>query len=85
MCEVVEGVDVDKMKTLKYGLPDMNEYNIGEYLDLDELEMIVGDFCDSDYDNFTEEQKERYNMFGKAYEDKCSADYELTPLYPGDE
>ena len=30
VCEVVEGVDVDKMKTLKYGLPDMNEYGIDE-------------------------------------------------------
>jgi hypothetical protein len=61
VCEVIEGVDVDKMKKLKYGLPNVNEYDIGDYLDFDELQIIAGDFGDTDYDNFTDEQKEWYN------------------------
>jgi len=56
--EVIDGVDVDNVKQLKYPLPDVTEYNIGQYLDFDELQIIVGDFGDTDYDNFTEEQKE---------------------------
>ena len=57
VCEVIEGVDVDKTKKLKYGLPNVNEYDIGDYLDFDELQIIAGDFGDTDYDNFTDEQK----------------------------
>lgn len=86
VCEVIEGVDVDKMKKLKYGLPNVNEYDIGDYLDFDELQIIAGDFGDTDYDNFTDEQKERYNKFGKAFEDKIAADYpDVIPPYPGNE
>jgi hypothetical protein len=86
VCEVIEGVDVDKMKKLKYGLPNVNEYDIGDYLDFDELQIIAGDFGDTDYDNFTDEQKERYNKFGKAFEDKIAEDYpDVIPPYPGNE
>ena len=49
------------MKKLKYDLPNVSEYDIGDYLDLDELQIIAGDFGDTDYDNFTDEQKERYH------------------------
>lgn len=75
VCEVIEGVDVDKMKKLKYDLPNVSEYDIGEYLDFDELQIIAGDVGDTDYDNFSDEQKERYNKFGKAFEDKCALEY----------
>ena len=60
------------MKTLWYGLPDMNEYDIGEYLDIDELEMIAGDFCDSDYDNFTEARNRRKGRTSLARHKKTS-------------
>ena len=60
------------MKTLRYGLPDMNEYDIGEYLDIDELEMIAGDFCDSDYDNFTEARNRRKGRTSLARHKKTS-------------
>jgi hypothetical protein len=33
VCEVFEGVDVDKMKKLKYAVPNIDEYDIGKYLD----------------------------------------------------
>ena len=29
VCEVIEGVDIDKMKKLKYALPNVNDYDIG--------------------------------------------------------
>lgn len=48
--EVIDGVDVDKVKQLKYPLP--------QYLDLDWLQIIVGDFGDTDYDNFPETERE---------------------------
>ena len=64
--EVIDGANVDSMKKLKYDLPNVDEYDIGEYLSFDELQIIPGDFGDTDYDNFTDEQKERYNKFGKA-------------------
>ena len=73
--EAIEGVDVDKVKQLKYSLPDVTEYNIGQYLDLDELQIIAGDFGDTDYDNFTAEQKERYNKFGEAFEVLSAIEY----------
>jgi len=57
--EMIEGVDVDKMKQLKYAVPNVSEYDIGEYLDFDELQIIAGDVGDTDYDNFTDEQKGR--------------------------
>jgi len=48
--------------------------------------IIAGGFGDTDYDNFTDEQKERYNKFGKAFEDKIVADYpDVIPPYPGNE
>ena len=57
-----------------------------EKTDLDELQIIAGDFGDTDYDNFTDEQKERYNEFGKAFEEKIAADYpDVVPPYPGNE
>lgn len=73
--EVIEGVDIDAMKQLKYAVPNINEYDIGEYLKFDELQIIAGDVGDTDYDNFTDEQKERYNKFGKAFEDMCALEY----------
>ena len=75
VCEVIEGVDVDKLKKLKYALPNVDDYDISEYLDFDELQIIAGDFDDTDYANFTEEQKERYNQFGKAFEDMSAIEY----------
>lgn len=75
VCEVIEGVDVDEMKKLKYNLPNVDDYNISEYLDFDELQIIAGDFDDTDYDNFTDEQKESYNKFGKAFEDMSTIEY----------
>ena len=70
VCNVIEGVDEDKLKKLKYALPNVDDYDISEYLDFDELQIIAGDFDDTDYDNnFTDRQKERYNQFGKAFED----------------
>ena len=75
VCEVFEGVDVDKMKKLKYAVPNIDEYDIGKYLDFDELQIIAGDVGDTNYDNFTDEQKGRYNKFGKAFEDKCALEY----------
>ena len=73
--EAIDGVDVDKVKQLKYPLPDVTEYNIGQYLDFDELQIIAGDYGDTDYDNFTEEQKERYNKFGEAFEVLTAIEY----------
>ena len=72
---MIEGVDVDKLKKLKYALPNVDDYDISEYLDFDELQIIAGDFDDTDYANFTEEQKERYNQFGKAFEDMSAIEY----------
>ena len=73
--EVIDGVNVDEVKQLKYPLPDVTEYNIDEYLAFDELQIIAGDFGDTDYDNFTEEQKERYNKFGEAFEALSAIEY----------
>ena len=73
--EVIDGVNVDEVKQLKYPLPDVTEYNIDEYLAFDELQIIAGDFGDTDYDNFTEEQKERYNKFGEAFEVLSAIEY----------
>ena len=73
--EVIDGADVDSMKKLKYDLPNVDEYGIGEYLSFDELQIIAGDFGDTDYDNFTDEQKERYNKFGNAFEDMIATEY----------
>ena len=73
--EVIDGVNVDEVKQLKYPLPDVTEYNIGQYLDFDELQIIAGDVGDTDYDNFTEEQKERYNKFGEAFEVLSAIEY----------
>ena len=44
-------------------------------------------FATPNYDNFTYEQNEGkvQHVWRKACEDKCAADFELTPLYPGDE
>ena len=75
VCEVIEGVDADKMKKLKYALPNVDDYDISKYLDFDELQIIAGDFDDTDYNNFTDEQKERYNQFGKAFEDMSAIEY----------
>ena len=81
VCEVIEGVDVDKMKKLKYAVPNVDEYDISKYLDFDELQIIAGDFDDTDYDNFTDEQKERYNKFGKAFEDMSAIEYPTNTNY----
>ena len=75
MVELIDGANVDSMKKLKYDLPNVDEYGIGEYLSFDELQIIAGDFGDTDYDNFTDEQKERYNKFGKAFEDMIATEY----------
>ncbi len=50
------------MKTLKYDLPNVDEYDIGEK----EFQIIPGDFGDTGYDNFIDEQKERNNKLLKA-------------------
>ena len=44
--EVIDGANVDSMKTLKYDLPNVDEYDIG-------AKIIPGDFGDTDNDNFT--------------------------------
>lgn len=64
--EVIDGVDVDKVKQLKYPLP--------QYLDLDWLQIIVGDFGDTDYDNLLK-QKESNGKAGEAFRVLSAIEY----------
>ena len=67
--EVHDGVDIDSrgVKKLKYPCPDMQQYNIAEYLNYDELALIAGNPDEVDYDNLSESQKDRYSKFVEAW------------------
>ena len=78
--EIFDGVDIDSaaVKKLKYDLPDMQQHNISEYLSYNELDLIAGDPEAVDYDNMTEEEKNRYNKFVEAWYAKCDKEERLT-------
>ena len=59
-------------------LPDMQQYNISEYLSYNELDLIAGDPEAVDYDNMTEEEKDRYDKFVEAWYAKCNKEGQLT-------
>ena len=68
----VEGINLggDPSKQLKYPLPEMDEYAIGEYLSDAELQPIAGDADDVDYNNMSEREKSRYDKFVEAWFNK---------------
>ena len=72
--EVIEGVDVEAAKKLKYDTPDMQDHDIGKYLSYNELDLIAGSFEDVDYDNLTTQEKERYDKFGEAWQAKLESE-----------
>jgi hypothetical protein len=71
--EIVDGIDIDSadVKKLKYNLPDMQQYDIGDYLSYNELDLIAGDPEAVDYENMTDDDKARYDKFVKAWYEKC--------------
>ena len=78
--EIFDGVDIDNaaVKKLTYDLPDMQQYNISEYLSYNELDLIAGDPEAVDYDNMTEEEKNRYDKFVEVWYAKCNKEERLT-------
>ena len=52
----------------------MQQYDIGEYLSYNELDLIAGSFEDVDYDNLTTQEKERYDKFGEAWQAKLESE-----------
>ena len=60
-------IDSGDVKKLKYPCPDMQQYNIAEYLNYDELALIAGDPDEVDYENLSESQKKRYSEFVGAW------------------
>ena len=66
--ELVEGVDEEAAKSLKYCLPDMREHDIGTYLSFDALEMVAQNLdWSADYGGLTEEEQARCDVFAAAY------------------
>ena len=67
--EVIEGVDVDAARKLKYDVPDMRQYNIGEWLTSNELDLIAGNPDEADYNVLSDNEKARYDEFHEAWHD----------------
>ena len=67
--EVIEGVDVDAARKLKYDVSDMRQYDIGEWLTSNELDLIAGNPDEADYDVLSDDEKARYNEFHEAWHD----------------
>lgn len=67
--ELTDGIDLDggATKKLKYPVPNMDEHDIEEYLSFEELELIAGDIDDVEYDNLSDENKQRYDKFVEAW------------------
>ena len=61
-------------------MPNMQDEDIGKYLTYEELNLIVGDTDDVDYENLSEEEKARYNQFGDAWIKKVES--EGPPVLP---
>jgi hypothetical protein len=81
--EAVGSVDLDGNddKKMKYDTPDMSQYNIGDYLNFDELELIAATEMDDDFfNNSSEEVKERYSKYVEAWHSHMDSVPAL-PLY----
>ena len=73
----VVDLENDAGKRLKYPVPDMAEYAIGDYLSYEELALIAGDVEDVDYENLPVEKQERWGQFYEAWcekQDELNAD-----------
>jgi xanthine dehydrogenase iron-sulfur cluster and FAD-binding subunit A len=64
--EIRDPVNLDNNKTLKYKVPNMEEYDIADYLTFDELALIAEDIDDVDYGNMSPETKLRYDKYVEA-------------------
>ena len=58
--EVNSGIDInnDNIKCLRYPLPDMDQFDIAEYLLYNELQLIAGDPGDVNFDSITDNEME---------------------------
>ena len=80
--EVMDGINIDSsdVRSLRYPMPNMQDKDIGKYLTYEELNLIVGDTDDVDYENLSREEKARYNQFGDAWIKKVES--EGPPVLP---
>ena len=70
--ELVEGVDEEAAKKLKYPAPDVREHDVETYLSFDALEMVARNLdWSADNGGLSEEEQARCDAFAAAYLSKC--------------
>lgn len=68
--KIIDGLNVDNkesVKKLKYDEPDMRGHDISQCLFYNELDLIVGDPEEIDYDNLTKDEKTKCNKYIEAW------------------
>ena len=70
--ELVEGVNKEAAKRLKYPVPDVRENDVEAYLSFDALEIVSRNLdWSSDYSDLSEEEQARCNALAEAYLSEC--------------
>ena len=76
--ELVEGVDEEAAKKLKYPAPDVREHDVETYLAFDNLEMVERNLdWSADNGGLSEEEQARCDAFAEAHLSKCEKSGDL--------
>ena len=65
--QIKANIDEGNVRRLKYGVPDMKEFDIGEYLVYNELQLIAEELGSVDYESMLDAEKDRYGAFVGAW------------------
>ena len=70
--ELVNGVDDETAKRLKYTVPDMREHNVKVHLSFNALEMVARNLnWAPDYGRLSKEEQAQCNVFVAAHISEC--------------
>ena len=56
--QIGANIDEESVRRLKYGVPDMKEFDIGEYLVYNELRLIAEELRNVDYESMLDAEKD---------------------------
>ena len=72
--ELIDGVNKEATKRLRYPVPDVSDNDVASHLSLDALDMLAQNLnWSADYDDLSEEEQTRCDVLVAAYLTKCEA------------